>query len=53
MRKIALLDPEKVGKDRNRVVGGILGSQFLILAIYLTIRRTKKNSVVMGVFLVV
>ena len=22
MRKIALLDPEKVGKDQNRVVGG-------------------------------
>ena len=53
MHEIALLDLTKVGKEQIRVVGGILGSQFLILAMYLTIRRTKKNSIVMGISLVV
>ena len=32
---------------------GILGHQWLILAIYLTLRQTKKYSVVLGVSLAV
>ena len=53
VHEIALLDLAKVGKSRLGLWVGILGSQFLILAMYLTVRRTKKNSVVMGVSLVV
>ena len=44
---------QRQGKSRLGLWVGILGSQFLILAMYLTIRRTKKNSIVMGVSLVV
>ena len=51
VREIAL-DPFKVGQDQTRVVG-ILSPQFLILAMYLIIRRTKENHVLMGISLVV
>ena len=42
-------------RDKTRVGlwVGILGHQCLILATYLTLRRTKKYSVVLGVSLVV
>ena len=53
MSKIAPLDPAKEGKDQSRVLGGDDGPLFLILAKELTLRWTKKYSVVLGVYLFV
>ena len=47
-----MLDPAKVGKDQNRVVGGDTGISVPHTS-HVFDRRTKKNFVVMGVSLVV
>ena len=53
MCKIAPLYPAKWGKTRVGLSVEILGQHCLILATYLTLKRTKKYSVALGVSLVV